>query len=392
MFKNTRWLLLLLLINCFTIVPSRAMELSREELAKRKPETASSEADLLKRPKLDDAKTLKSLPRDLVVKIVTEAENPGQAVKTIKSLMRTDKYFYNFFNNDQTNKAVIVSLARRFFHHDQFQAAKVLNTVASRAWITTAINPDIEKRLQAIMTENEKDIGNQNLSSIRAFLQSTEAGASQTIGETFFSSSWARIWLIKKLLDYTPNKLEMLSTISQKLFPDMMGDPELHEWITFTQKNLNSKIGDLVHDGEVKTLERLTNEGIDISQNLITGIPYIFRAKDAPTLGLLISAGTDVNAIQPASGNSPLHLVISEISDRSIVEGTTLDNLKNRDVAKRLRLLLNAGANPNKKNARQETPLMLIKEKIKLAKRYRNADDIFLDSILQMLKKYGAVE
>lgn len=371
-----------------------AMELTPDQEKKRKEierETTTPEADPLKRVKLSDDKTLESLPLDLLIKIiVTSGSTPKEVIDTVKSLMGTNKKMYGILSGQAGNKALIASLARKFFHYDQFQAAKVLNTAASRAWLTTAIDPQIQKTIQEIIKNNAVAIGNQNLSSITTFLDSTSGNSEITLKERFFSSAFARIWLIKKLLERTTSKIDALAQIKSALFPNTI-DPDLDEWITFTQKHLAANIAQLVRQGRSAELKKLIDQGVDVSQNLVTTSPFIFSAQDAATLKLLIAAGADVNAIQPGRGNSALHVIInSDIDDESIKQGNSLVNPDNRNALLKVRALLEAGAYPNFKNAFRLTPLGLVNQRKLLARKSGIAEDPFLLVLGNVLKKYGA--
>jgi len=381
---------------CLIIIRTTGMELTPEQQKKRKEmeiPAPAEETDPIKRVKLPDDKSLETLPFDLLINIVTAGSTPKEVSDTVASLMRTNKKFRDILNGQVGTQAIIASLARKFFHHDQFQAAKVLNTAASRAWLKNAINPDIQKRIQELLKNNAVAVGNLNLNSIISFLDSQHADSETTLKERFFSSAPARIWLIKKILERIPfNRVAALEQIKSQLLPNTI-DPDLDEWINFTKKHMTAKIADLVRAGKSTELKKLIDQGIDVSQNLLTASPFIFSAQDAATLRLLIAAGADVNAVQPGRSNSILHGIINvDVDDESINKKKSLANPDNQNALLKVRALLESGANPNLKNALQQTPLALVNQKKLRAEKYGITDDPFLRVLENTLKKYGAKE
>ena len=369
--------------------------LTMEKPQKRKEPEEQEAISEVKRTRLEDLSLLEKLPAEMqimvLINVINSAQNVREAIAELHKIMRLSKNFYFLINSEDINAALIQALGKRFFHHDRLKAARLLNTRASRNWFDTRIPVDIENAIKKLIGENTKKINAGDFSALHAYLNTLYPGSNQTIRDRFFSTTAMRIWLSKRILEKSIDRIAALNTIKTKLFADT--DANLDEWIAFTIKHIQAGVSGLVKASNFEQLSKLAAEGIDISQNYATSTSLILHVDDLRVLQLLIDSGSLVNTIQANTGDAFIHFIIrSDLDIESMLQGTSLMNADNRKALLKIRTLLQAGANPNIKNDKGQTPLDLIKELQNQLRKNGIKDDPFLKSLTLLLKRHGAQE
>ena len=360
---------------------------------KRKESTIP--AKITKHIKYEDLSTVEQLPRELQIKILVEiinsAQNVREAITELHKIMILSKSFYLLINSPDANTKLIEALARRFFHHDQMPAAELLDTKAARDWITHLIPNDIKKKIIELIATNIVRINNGDMSSLTDYLKSDYETTDITIKQKFFNTVPTLIWLFKTILQQTAFRRFSLINLIADFFPAGINNPVIDEWITYTDRQIKAKIPTLIINNDTTALQSLINAGVDISQNLGSGTPFLLMANDPKIIKLLIDSGANVNEQQISTGFTALHFMIkNDLHLKSMAEGKSLTNEKNVKALSLIKIFLEAGANPDIKNSNGQTVFDLINEIEEQLTLQGVTNDPFLSGLINLLKKYSS--
>ena len=413
-------ILFILLISTVVIFDTNAMkkrkEIEREEATPAEASSSASKTSITSMPsdwqttepkkyKFDWA-GFEKLPRDIQIvmlfKIVETSKNINEAVKALQNLQATNKKFYDLINADDVNVKLIVALADRFLHGNALQAAGLLHTAAATEWSHLVLPEYIRAKILKIIQDDKTP--EQIINSIKLYMNS------RPLIKKALHNEYAVIWLIRTIsknlngsfMDLN-DEYENASALAAMLY-ETIESPQLQKWLVYADKQIaNANVlyePQASAEERIKHLQKLTAQGINIADDLVTQSVAYSHYRDPQILQLFIDAGATLNE-QDRNGDTILHdlaevgtLVRKKGSPQPGVFTISVREMNPEEKEERLRLfefLLQSGANPNIKNEKGQTALSIIFRYLNRARLMNDQQQIaFYDKLVDLLMKHGA--